>query len=108
MYGEARTSERYKTWDLLKFIKSWSPLPWVCISDFNEVLDGSEHVGVQERSNAQMEGFREAIDVCGLADLGFEGRKWTYEKKVTGFVWIERWPLLIGSCVILLPRFSTL
>ena len=31
-----------------------------------------------------MEGFREAIDVCGLADLGFEGRKWMYEKKVTG------------------------
>ena len=30
-----------------------------------------------------MEGFREAIDVCGLADLGFEGRSWTYEKKVT-------------------------
>jgi hypothetical protein len=28
-----------------------------------------------------MEGLRDAIDVCGLADLGFEGRKWTYEKK---------------------------
>ena len=69
--------------DLLKFIKSSSPLPWVCIGGFNEVLDGSEHVGVQERSNAQMEGFREAIDVFGLADLGFEGRKWMYEKKVT-------------------------
>ena len=94
--------------DLLKFIKSSSPLPWVCIGGFNEVLDGSEHVGVQERSNVQMEGFKEAIDVCGLADLGFEGRKWTYEKKVTGFVWIERWPLLIGPCVILLPRFGTL
>ena len=56
----------------------------MCIGDFNEVLDGSEHVGVQERSYAQMEGFREAIDVYGLVDLGFEGRKWTYEKKVTG------------------------
>lgn len=31
-----------------------------------------------------MEGFRDAIDVCGLADLCFEGRNWTYEKKVTG------------------------
>lgn len=84
VYGEARTSERHKTWDVLKFIKSSSPLPSVCIGDFNEVLDGSEHEGVREQSNAQMEGFREAIDVCGLADLGFEGRKWAYEKKVTG------------------------
>jgi hypothetical protein len=30
-----------------------------------------------------MEGLRDAIDVCGLADLSFEGRKWTYEKKAT-------------------------
>jgi hypothetical protein len=109
VYGEARTSERHKTWDVLKFIKSTSPLPWVCIGDFNEVLDRSEHVGVKERSNAQMEGFREAIDVCGLADLGFEGRNWTYEKKVTGGSycrvrldralatadWSERYPLAV-------------
>jgi endonuclease/exonuclease/phosphatase family metal-dependent hydrolase len=31
-----------------------------------------------------MEAFREAVDVCGLADLGFEGRMWTYEKKIAG------------------------
>ena len=24
------------------------------------------------------------VDVCGLYDLGFEGRRWTFEKKVTG------------------------
>ena len=24
------------------------------------------------------------VDVCGLVDLGFEGRRWTYEKKVAG------------------------
>ena len=82
MYGEARTSKRHKTWDVLKFRKSTSPRPCVCIGDFNEVLDRSEHVGVQERSNAQTEGFREAIDVCGLADLGFEGRNWTYESAI--------------------------
>jgi hypothetical protein len=39
---------------------------------------------VQERSLAQIEGFREAVDVCGLSDLGYEGRRWTYEKKVSG------------------------
>jgi hypothetical protein len=31
-----------------------------------------------------MEGFREMVDVCGLYDLCFEGRKWTYEKRVAG------------------------
>jgi hypothetical protein len=64
---------------MLKFIKSTSPLPWMCIGDFNEVLHQSEHVGVQERSHAQIDGFREMVDVCGLYDLGFEGRSWTLD-----------------------------
>ena len=31
-----------------------------------------------------MEGFRDAIDVCGLRDLGYIGRSWTFEKRVAG------------------------
>lgn len=54
------------------------------MGDFNEVLHRSEHVGVQERSYAQIAGFREMVDVCGLSDLGYEGHSWTYEKKVAG------------------------
>jgi hypothetical protein len=68
VHGETQLSERYKTWSLLKFIKSSSSLPWVCIGDFNEVLHQSEHGGVQERSRAQIEGFREMVDVCNLND----------------------------------------
>ena len=84
VYGEAQTSERFKTWNMLKHIKSSNALPWLCIGDFNEVLHRSEHEGVQERSYAQIEGFREMVDVCGLHDLGYEGRRWTFEKKVAG------------------------
>lgn len=84
MYGEAQTNERFKTWDMLKFIKASSDLPWVCIGDFNEVLFRSEHQGVQERNFAHMVVFREMADVCGLYDLGYEGRSWTFEKRITG------------------------
>jgi hypothetical protein len=84
VYRKAQTNERFNTWDMLKHIRSSSALPWVCIGDFNEVLFRSEYEGVQERRFAQMEGFREMTDVCGLYDLGFEGRKWTYEKRVIG------------------------
>jgi hypothetical protein len=52
VYGEAQTSERYKTWDMLKHIKSSCSLPWMCIGDFNEVLHQHEHEGVAERSMA--------------------------------------------------------
>ena len=54
---------------MLKFIKGASHLPWVCIGDFNEVLHRDEHM---------------VVDVCGLYDHGYEGRKWTFEKKIPG------------------------
>ena len=75
VYGEAQTSERFKTWNLLKHIKSSNALPWVCIGEFNEVLHRSEHEGVQEHSYAQIEGFREMVDVCGLHDFEFLTRR---------------------------------
>ena len=84
VYGEATTHLRFKTWDMLKYIKSTSALPWVCMGDFNEVLHRSEHVGVRERSHAQIAGFRDMVDVCGIRDLGYEGRRWTFEKRVAG------------------------
>jgi hypothetical protein len=84
VYSEAQVGERHKTWDMLKFIRSSNDYPWLCIGDFNEVLHRSEHVGVNERSQGQMEGFRETIDVCGLCDLGYKGLSWTFEKRVAG------------------------
>jgi hypothetical protein len=71
-------------WDLLKFLRSESDLPWVCIGDNNEVLHVEEHDGVGQQDNRQMLGFREAVDVTGLCDLGFIGNPWTFEKTVCG------------------------
>jgi hypothetical protein len=83
-YGEAQVDERHKTWDMLKYIRSTNDLPWLCVGDFNEVLHREEHVGVNERSWTQIAGFREAVDVCGLYDLGYRGVPWTFEKRVAG------------------------
>lgn len=68
----------------MKNLSTLQDLPWVCICDFNEVLRHNEHDGIGSRSQSRIQGFRDAVDVCGLLDLGYKGVKWTYEKKVTG------------------------
>ena len=65
-------------------LRGESTLPWLCIGDFNEILRKEEQMGVHERDSAQMEAFREATDLCALADLGYRGLDWTWEKKVPG------------------------
>ena len=57
VYGEAQTSARYKTWDMLRGIAGTSNDPWVVIGDFNEVLHAHEHDGTGQRSQAQMDAF---------------------------------------------------
>jgi hypothetical protein len=84
IYEDAQTGERYKTWDKLKDICGDGSIPWLCLGDFHEVLRNYKHEGVGHRTLSQIQGFRDAVDVCNLIDLGYKGHFWTWEKKVTG------------------------
>lgn len=81
-YREANRSLRQNTWDTMARLRGESTLPRVCIGDFNDVLRREQHMGPNERDVAQMAGFREAFDLCGLSDLGYVGLDWTFEKKI--------------------------
>ncbi|KAK9664698.1 hypothetical protein RND81_14G062000 [Saponaria officinalis] len=48
--------------------------------DFNEILFTTEMKGGQ-RSQRQMTDFREAVDDCGLRDLGYVGYGFTYDNR---------------------------
>ena len=41
-------------------------------------------MGTSTRDSGQIAGFREAVDVCELADFGYKGLDWTWEKRVRG------------------------
>lgn len=56
-----------------------SALPWLCMGDFNEVLDDSR--GGIPTPSWRMRHFREAITVVGLADMGFRGFSFTWSDK---------------------------
>lgn len=68
----------------MRRLRGESTLPWVCIGDFNEILRQEEQMGPNTCDSSQIAGFREAVDVCGLSDLGYKGLDWTFEKRVTG------------------------
>ena len=48
------------------------------MGDFNEILRMEEKQGWLDKPKRQMQGFRDALDVCGLKDIGFNGFPFTW------------------------------
>ncbi|XP_075659107.1 uncharacterized protein LOC142628973 [Castanea sativa] len=46
--------------------------------DFNEIVHPDEKLGGADRDVGQMEAFRDCLNRCGLCDLGFVGKKFTW------------------------------
>ncbi|XP_070683541.1 uncharacterized protein [Malus domestica] len=77
-YGHPITANRHLSWALLKSLGQRSPLPWICMGDFNEILSMEEQLGGNQRRESQMDRFRKAIHACQLIDLGFIGIEYTW------------------------------
>ncbi|GLT66721.1 hypothetical protein SLA2020_390740 [Shorea laevis] len=73
-YGHPETARRGEGWSLLRHLQSLPPDPWLCIGDFNEIVEQTEKVGGALRPIRQMEAFRAVLDDCSLSDLGSLGR----------------------------------
>ena len=48
------------------------------MGDFNEILFANEKVGWLDRSERQMQGFRDALNYCALKDMGYTGFPYTW------------------------------
>lgn len=64
-------------------------MPWMCASNFNELLKSHEKLGGRPQPYGQMQKFHEILDESGLLDLGFVGTKFTWFKNYSngGVVW---------------------
>jgi hypothetical protein len=51
---------------------------WLCVGDFNDVVSSDDKRGGIPRTLAQMSLGREAMEVCGLSEFGFEGYPFTW------------------------------
>jgi hypothetical protein len=61
-YGHPETRKRKESWALLRHLSHIQPLPWLCVSDFNEVIDLFEIKGTDYRPRWQMEDFQRALE----------------------------------------------
>ncbi|XP_074313725.1 uncharacterized protein LOC141648917 [Silene latifolia] len=82
-YGWPAVSERHLSWQLLTVLGEDFEGPWMCIGDFNEVLYAIE-MKSGERTQWQMNNFRDAVDECGLRDVRFEVYEFTYDNGQIG------------------------
>jgi hypothetical protein len=88
-YGNPEPWKRHESWSLLKFLSASISLPWLCMGDFNEIMDESERSGELRSSRGHMMNFRETMDFCRLQDLGFSGPKYTWCNRREGLDFLE-------------------
>lgn len=88
-YGHPEPHKRHEVWGLLRHLADLSPEPWVCLGDFNEIVDMSEKIGGRERASGQMEVFRHTLLYCTLSDLGGYGPKFTWQNEQEGEYFIQ-------------------
>jgi len=77
-YGNPDTARRPVSWALLRHLARLSPVPWLCLGDFNEIISAAEKYSSTTRPPNQMRAFKEALEDGGLSDLGFSGPKFTW------------------------------
>lgn len=83
-YGWPEASQRGKLWALFNNLRSFVDGPWVCIGDFNAILNSSEKLSNTPPQQRLMDDFREALDLAKLIDLGFEGYPFTWNNRRLG------------------------
>ncbi|XP_042950087.1 uncharacterized protein LOC122282202 [Carya illinoinensis] len=81
VYGHPDSGQGSEGWRLLKFLGRGVVLPWIVFGDFNEILDHSEKLGGNIRSDLQMREFREVLSDCHLRDLGYVGSLFTWSNR---------------------------
>ena len=83
-YGWHDSNQKPKSWALLNHLSSFVQGPWLCIGDFNAILHSSEKQSSHSPHYKQMDDFQEALDLCGLIDMGFKGYFFTRNNKRPG------------------------
>lgn len=82
-YGEPKAANRHFTWDLLQKLRIVDNGPWLVMGDFNEILSHADKEGGGVKNDAQIEAFRNSLEICELQPLEFRGDHFTWIRNTT-------------------------
>jgi endonuclease/exonuclease/phosphatase family metal-dependent hydrolase len=71
-------------WDSMCSVGNSYIGPWLCIGDFNMILDQSEKTGGRPYACSSTDPFHNFINGFGLIDLGFSGNPFTWSNHRDG------------------------
>ncbi|XP_074358060.1 uncharacterized protein LOC141697539 [Apium graveolens] len=88
-YGYPEASRRQEAWDMLRRLAHDNNLPWCIFGDFNDLLFEADKKGPHPHPQHLMNGFRRAIEDCGLSELDLVGGEFTWEKSKGSPNWVR-------------------
>ena len=81
IYASPRLRERHLLWNNLSIVANTHNLPWLMAGDFNELLSTNDKLGGRPLIPSRVSAFKECLDFCNMADLGFQGPRFTWTNK---------------------------
>ncbi|XP_059281333.1 uncharacterized protein LOC132035027 [Lycium ferocissimum] len=77
VYAKCSQEERMELWPSLEDIATTMVVPWLISGDFNVITSDEEKYGGLPVTINEVQDFRDCVQSCGVADLGFKGSKFT-------------------------------
>jgi len=84
VYGSPYYHNRQQLWDNIMAIGDRFSSPWLCIGDFNMILDQTDKFGGLPYATSFRDFFRSFMNTCGMIDLGFSGNPFTWSNHQDG------------------------
>lgn len=78
LYGNPHTNEKLSFWYAMSRQFSATSLPWLCLGDFNEILNVNEKWGGAPPQHWRLNLFRNFLTHTELRDLHFQGPMFTW------------------------------
>ena len=81
IYASPRFRERKFLWNNLSTVANSHNMPWLMVGDFNELLFANDKFGGRPIIPSRATAFKNCLDFCNMADLGFQGLRFTWTNK---------------------------